>query len=334
MASFPSIPADLTVTRESWPVRGHFTISRGSRTTAEVVLVQLAAGGLTGRGECVPYARYGETVDSVIAQLMQVAPLLHQGVGRQAVQDLLPAGAARNALDCALWDLEARQSGQPVWRLAGLATAPVPVVTAYTLSLDSPEKMAAQAVRHADRPLLKLKLDGGNDLARVAAVRASAPSARLVVDANEAWKPDSVFATATALATLGVEVIEQPLPAAADGLLADIPHPVPFCADESAHARADFHHLPGKYDMINIKLDKTGGLTEALQLRDMAQAAGMKVMCGCMLGTSLAMAPAILLAQGVDIVDLDGPLLLAEDRPSALRYDQGLLYPPEPGLWG
>jgi len=335
-----SLPADaafsisMDIRHESWPLRGRFAISRGARTTAEVVVVEVTGGGFSGRGECVPYGRYGETPDSVRDQLSAVAPRLRQGADRHVVQELLPPGAARNALDCALWDLEARRQGLPVWKLAGLRAAPEPLITAYTLSLDSPENMGAQAALHAGRPLLKLKLDGKDDPARVAAVRANAPRARIIVDANEGWTPDSLAANTAAMARLGVEMIEQPLPAAADGMLAEFSRAVPFCADESAHTRVDFPQLRGKYDMINIKLDKTGGLTEALALRDMARAAGMKVMCGCMLGTSLAMAPAALLAQGADIVDLDGPLLLAEDRDFGLSYADGLLHPPEPRLWG
>ncbi len=277
----------------------------------------------------MPYARYGETLDSVTAQIAA----LPAAFDRAALQTLLPPGAARNAVDCALWDLEAKQSGRRVWQLAGLAE-PGPEVTAYTLSLDTPEAMRAQAAENATRPLLKVKLGQAGDLARIEAVRAGAPHARIVVDANEGWTAETYAALAPALLALGVAMVEQPLPAADDAALADMPRPLPVCADESCHDRASLPALAGRYDMVNIKLDKTGGLTEALALRDAAHAAGLSVMVGCMVGSSLAMAPAVLVAQGAEVVDLDGPLLLARDRDDALRYDHRGVHPPAPELWG
>jgi L-alanine-DL-glutamate epimerase-like enolase superfamily enzyme len=319
----------LAVTPESFPLARAFTISRGSRTEARVLTVAVEEAGLVGRGECVPYARYGETLDSVAAQIAGLPATFD----RAELQALLPPGAARNAVDCALWDLAAKRSGRRVWQLAGLA-APEPVVTAYTLSLDTPEAMRAQAAENAARPLLKVKLGGEGDLARIEAVRAGAPHARLVVDANEGWTPEDYAALAPALAGLGVAMVEQPLPAGDDAALAAMPRPLPVCADESCHDRASLPALAGRYDMVNIKLDKAGGLTEALALRDAAQAAGFGVMVGCMVGSSLAMAPAVLVAQGAAVVDLDGPLLLARDRDHALAYDESGVHPPTPELWG
>ncbi len=323
----------LIVRRERWPLRGAFTISRGSRTEAEVVVAEIAEDGIAGRGECVPYARYGETVDGVVAAIEGQAGTVASGLDRDLLDQALPPGAARNALDCALWDLEAKQSGRPVWKLAGLG-APQPLVTAYTLSLEAPEVMGAAARANRRRPLLKIKLGGTDDIARVAAVRAGAPEARLIVDANEAWTPDLLPAYLPAMARLGVALVEQPLPAGHDDALAGIVHPVPVCADESCHTSGDVAALVGRYDLVNVKLDKTGGLTEAIRLVDAAPRAGLGVMVGCMVGTSLAMAPAILLGAGAAFVDLDGPLLLAEDRPHGLRYADGRVFPPTPALWG
>jgi L-alanine-DL-glutamate epimerase-like enolase superfamily enzyme len=323
----------LKVEHQSWWLAGKFAISRGSRTTSEIVIAEITDGEHIGRAECMPYARYDETVEGVVAEIRGFADQLAGGLDRAALQEALPAGAARNALDCALWDLEAKQTGTPVWKLAGLL-APGPLVTAYTLGLDTPEEMAKVAQKNAHRPLMKLKLTGEGDIARVSAVRDAAPNTRLIVDANEGWSPEMVTPFSAELATLGVEMIEQPIPAAKDAVLADCVHPVPICADESCHTRADLDALEGRYEMVNIKLDKTGGLTEALALRDAARARGMTVMVGCMIGTSLAMAPGVLVAQGAEVVDLDGPLLLAEDQPHGLAYDGSTLSPPEPALWG
>ncbi|WP_264759748.1 N-acetyl-D-Glu racemase DgcA [Thermohalobaculum sediminis] len=318
----------------SFPIAGRFTISRGSRTEAVVVEARLSAGGITGRGECVPYARYGETVESVTAQIEGLRGALTAGLERAGLQAALPAGAARNALDCAFWDLESKRAGRRVWQLAGLP-APGPEITAYTLSLDTPEAMRAKAAQHAHRPLLKIKLGGGpEDIARLQAVREGAPDARIIIDANEGWTAQSYAEIAPVILALGVEMVEQPLPAGDDAALATIARPLPVCADESCHDRASLPGLAGKYDMVNIKLDKTGGLTEALALRAAAEAAGYKVMVGCMLGSSLAMAPALLVAQGVAVTDLDGPLLLAEDRPHGLKFDAAGVHPPEAALWG
>ena len=325
----------LSVRHESWPLAGSFTISRGTRTTAEPVVVELTdpEGAARGRGECVPYARYGETVEGVIAAIEGLLPRIEDGLDRIGLQALLPAGAARNALDCAYWDLEAKRAGDPVWRLCGLSLLE-PVITAYTLSLDAPEAMGRAAAENAARPLLKLKLAGPDDLARVEAVRANAPETRLIVDANEGWSLDDYVALAPRLAGLGVVLIEQPLPAGQDAGLAGMERPVPVCADESCHATDSLAELAGRYDAVNIKLDKTGGLTEALQLKAAASAQGYQIMVGCMVATSLAMAPAVLVAQGAAFVDLDGPLLMARDRPDGLRYQGSTLHPPEPALWG
>jgi len=319
----------ITVEADSFRLAEVFTIARGSRTEARVLRVTVERGGVTGQGECVPYARYGESLDSVTAEI----EALPQDITRAALQDALEPGAARNALDCALWDLEAKQAGRRVWDLAGLPE-PGPAITGYTLSLDTPEKMEASAARHAHRPLLKIKLGTPDDMPRLEAVRRGAPGAKIIVDANEGWSADVYADLAPHLTRLGVALVEQPLPAGQDDMLAEIARPVPVCADESCHDRASLAGLKGKYDMVNIKLDKTGGLTEALALKQAALADGYRIMIGCMVGTSLAMAPATLLAQGADYTDLDGPLLLAEDRDPPLRFDEAGVYPPEPALWG
>src|SRR5579864_5029058 len=323
----------LTVHRESWPLAKAFAISRGSRTTAEVVLAEIVDGPHKGRGESVPYARYGETVDGVVAALEAMAQAVAEDMDRDALQGRMPPGAARNALDAALWDLEAKESGKPVHRLAGIEPLQS-VVTAYTLSLDTPEAMGRAAAAEATRPLLKIKLTGEGDLERVRAVRASAPRARLIVDANEGWSAEHFQRYAPSLSELGVALIEQPLPAGTDGILAQLPHPIPVCADESCHTREDLPGLRGKYEFVNIKLDKTGGLTEALRLAGEARAQGFGIMVGCMIGTSLAMAPAMLVAQQAEFVDLDAPLLLARDRQPGLRYDGSTVFPAKPNLWG
>jgi L-Ala-D/L-Glu epimerase len=319
----------ITVTAESFRLAEVFTISRGSRTEAKVLTVRVERDGVTGRGECVPYARYGESLEGVAAQIAG----LPEGIGRAELQEALQPGAARNAVDCALWDWEAKRAGRRVWELAGLPR-PGPVVTAFTLSLDSPERMEAAAARHAHRPLLKIKLGTPDDMPRLEAVRRGAPGARIIVDANEGWTAGVYADLAPHLVRLGVALVEQPLPAAEDAALLGMARPVPVCADESCHDRASLPGLAGKYDMVNIKLDKTGGLTEALALRDAARAAGFAVMVGCMVGTSLAMAPAVLVAQGAEIADLDGPLLLAEDRDVPLAYDFAGAHPSEAALWG
>lgn len=306
-----------------------FAISRGSRTEAIALTARVSIDDATGWGECVPYARYGETPESVAEQIAGLRPPFD----RRRLRDALPPGAARNAVDCALWDLEAKRTGRRAWELAGLAD-PGPVITAFTVSLDAPERMRERARRNADRPLLKVKLGTPDDMARIEAVRAGAPDSRIVVDANEGWTAEIYCELAPHLLRLGVEMVEQPLPAHDDGMLAEIERLLPICADESCHDRASLPNLRGKYDMINIKLDKTGGLTEALELRKQAAAEGYGIMVGCMLGTSLAMAPAVLAAQGAAVTDLDGPLLLAEDRTPALRYDDRGVHPAEEALWG
>jgi L-alanine-DL-glutamate epimerase-like enolase superfamily enzyme len=324
----PELLLDAVV--ETWPIVGTFVISRGAKREAHVVIASVSDGTRTGRGECVPYARYGESVESVRAAILAA-----RGIGDRAeLVRWMPAGAARNALDCAMWDLEAKRAGRSVAALAGLS-APRPVVTAYTISLASADAMAAKAAEAArGMPLLKLKLGGDGDAARLRAVRAACPGARLIADANEAWTPAMLAELMAVAAETGVEVIEQPLPADADQALGKIERAVPVCADESVHARDSLDKLQGRYDAVNIKLDKAGGLTEALALAAQARARGFRIMVGCMVATSLATAPAVLLAQGADWVDLDGPLLLARDRVPGLRYDGALVHPPEPQLWG
>jgi len=319
----------ISVTRDAFPLAEVFTISRGSRTEAQVLTVRVMRDGATGLGECVPYARYGETLESVTAEIEG----LPEDISRQDLQDALDPGAARNAIDCALWDWKAKRDGAPVHQLAGLPP-PRPVVTAFTLSLDTPENMRAAAARNAHRPLLKIKLGTPDDMPRLEAVREGAPEASLIVDANEGWTAEVYTDLAPHLLRLGVKLVEQPLPAGDDDLLAEIDRPLPVCADESCHDRATLAALVGKYDMVNIKLDKTGGLTEALALKTEAEAMGFGVMVGCMVGSSLAMAPALLVAQGAEVVDLDGPLLLARDRDMPLRFEGSVLHPADPALWG
>ena len=319
----------ITVSHDVFRLVEAFKISRGSRTEAHVLTVRINDDGHQGWGECVPYARYGETLQSVKAQIGG----LPSGLTRAALQEHLPAGAARNAVDCALWDLEAKRTGQRVWQLAGLST-PCPEITAYTLSLDSPGNMQQSAARNAHRPLLKIKLGTPDDMDRLEAVRREAPVSRIIVDANEGWSAEVYADLAPHLVRLGVEMVEQPLPAGHDDMLAEIDRPLPVCADESCHNRASLAALNGKYDIVNIKLDKTGGLTEALALRAAARAAGYGIMVGCMIGTSLAMAPAVLLAQGAAFTDLDGPLLLAQDLENALLFDDAGVHPPTAALWG
>ena len=317
---------------QSWPLDKAFRIARGTRNEARVVVVTASDGQHTGRGEAVPSARYGESGASVLAQIesMESAPNLD----RQQIQKLLPAGAARNALDCALWDLEAKVSGKRVWDLANIDIVDA-VETAFTISLDTPAAMAAAARANAAAPILKLKLGGDNlDLARVEAVREAAPAARLLIDANESWSPSHYRENVPALNGLGVELIEQPFPANADEILENLDHPVPVCADESCHTSVDLLRLSNRYEVLNVKLDKTGGLTEALLLSERARKAGFKLLIGCMVCTSLGIAPARLLASATDYVDLDGPLLLADDRHHRLAYENGRIGLPSRRLWG
>jgi len=328
------MPLKLTVEAESFPIAGTFTISRGSKTKADVLTVTLENGAFRGRGECVPYRRYEETMESVAAEIAAIRPAIEAGMTRADLLKAMLPGAARNAIDCALWDLEAKAGVLSVADALDIEGAK-PLLTAYTLSLAEPDAMAAQARANASRPLLKMKVGGrGDDMARVRAVAAAAPQSRLILDANEGWTADTIMENLAAAAELGVALIEQPLPAGSDALLNSIPHAVPICADESVHVAADLDRLVGLYDAVNIKLDKAGGLTEALALRERARELGFGVMVGCMVGTSLAMAPAMLLAQDADFVDLDGPLLLARDRVPGLSYAGSLVLPPEPALWG
>ena len=324
-----------TLERESWPLRGAFTISRGSRTAAEVLHLRLERGAHTGHAECVPYAHYGESFDSVIAQIESaVAALPASDDPRGALLGTLPAGAARNAVDCALWDLLAKERGCRFWEIDGLSR-PEPAITVETVVIDTPDAMRDAAAKAAHRPVLKVKLDATDVVARIEAVRAGAPRSRLVVDANEAWDIELLTAVTPRLAELGVEMIEQPLPAGDDAALATFASPVPICADESCHTSDDLDRCAETgYAMVNLKLDKTGGLTEALRLADGAAARGLELMVGCMLGTSLAMAPATLVATRARIVDLDGPLWMATDRAPSLRIEDSRVGLPDPALWG
>jgi len=317
---------------EIWPLKQLFRISRGSRTEARVVVVTVTDGQHTGRGEAVPIARYNQSVASVLEQIESIKR--EKSLDRHRIQQLLPAGAARNALDCALWDLEAKISGKRAWELANVLMVPK-VETSFTISLDTPEKMAAAAKANPSAPILKLKLGGDDvDLARVEAVREAAPAARLLIDANESWSPSHFEKIVPALKRLGVELIEQPFPADADEVLLTLDHPVPVCADESCHTGDDLARLTSRYEVINVKLDKTGGPTEALHLCQQARKAGFKLLIGCMIGTSLGMAPARLLASIADYVDLDGPLLLARDREHGLSYQNSRIGIPSRELWG
>ena len=314
---------------EIFPLAQVFRISRGARTQAEVVTVTIEKDGMTGRGECVPYARYNETLESVIKQVES----LPVDIDKETLQDTLPPGAARNAVDCALWDFECKKRDQRMWEIAGIQV-PEQRITAYTLSLDEPENMFKQAEKNSNRPLLKIKLGTPNDMPRLEAVRKGAPNSEIIVDANEGWDAEVYSQLAPQLVKLGVKLVEQPLPADKDDDLIGLPRPLPICADESCHDRKSLEKLIGKYDFVNIKLDKTGGLTEALQLKDKALEAGFKIMVGCMVGSSLAMAPATLIAQNATFVDLDGPLLLEQDRRHGLFYDESWVHPPLKDLWG
>jgi len=321
------------VTHESWPIAGSFTISRGSKTSADVVVVTLEEDGLTGRGECVPYARYGETVQGCISAIEEAAPLIADGLTRSTLPSAIGPKAACNALDCAMWDLEAKRRAVPAWRLAGLDEMR-PRETAFTISLAEADVMAEQAAAAEGRDLLKLKLGRADDAARLRTIRKAVPAKRLIVDANEGWNEANLEEMLEACAEAGVEMVEQPLPADGDDFLARIMRPVPVCADESVHGVASLDALTGKYDAINIKLDKTGGLTPALELAYEGKARGFQLMVGCMVATSLAMAPAFLVGQQARYVDLDGPLLLQKDRLPAIRYDGAIMFPPEAALWG
>ncbi len=323
----------LSVAAERWPIAGAFTISRGAKTEAVVVVAELDDGRHRGRGECTPYARYDESVESVIAQIEAMRPRLAAGLTREELQQAMPPSAARNALDCAFWDLDAKRSGRPVHELAGLPP-PRPVTTAYTISLASSEEMAKATAKAAGRALLKIKLGAPGDPERIAAVRRAAPGATLIVDANEGWAQDNLAVNMAACAQAGVALVEQPLPEGRDGALADMKHSIPVCADESAHGLTSLAALHGRYDAVNIKLDKAGGLTGALAMAAEAEQLGFTLMLGSMVATSLSVAPAMLVAQRARFVDLDGPLLLSGDRPDGLVYLDSLVFPATPALWG
>lgn len=326
------VPA-LAARIERFPIAGSFTISRGAKTEAVTVMAEVSQNGLTGRGECVPYPRYGETPEATLAAIEAMQAAVAGGLTRQALQAAMPPGAARNALDCALMDLEAKAAGLRAWNLLG-RPEPGERTSAYTISLGTPEAMAAAAAKAAHRPLLKIKLGGDGDGMRIAAVRKAAPESELIVDANEAWTEANLEQNLAACAAAGVTLVEQPLPAGKDDALARIKRPLAVCADESVHDRNSLAPLRARYDAVNIKLDKTGGLTEALAMADAAQALGFEIMIGCMVATSLSMAPAMLVTPQARFVDLDGPLLLARDRDHGLRYDESLVYPPDASLWG
>lgn len=322
----------LKIIQERYPIAGKFTISRGSKTEALVIVCEISHNGKLGRGECVPYARYGESIASVSEQIEAVRSAIESGADRLTIQTLMPAGAARNAVDCAFWDLEAKLSGKSVADTLG--TLPHPLETAITVSLGTPEEMAESTAKVAHYPLIKVKMGGDNDFERIHAVTSAAPNSRIIIDANEGWTDDNIEENMAAAAKAGVVLIEQPLPAGKDKILSRIDRPVIICADESVHTSVGLEELATRYDAVNIKLDKAGGLTEGLIMREKAISLGLKVMVGCMVGTSLGMAPAVLLAQDADVVDLDGPLLLAKDRNPGLKYEGALVYPPEATLWG
>ncbi len=322
----------LEISVHKSPLKAAFAISRGAKTAAETVRVKLTEGEATGRGECVPYTRYGETLESVEAAIDSLRNALEGGLDREALHDALPAGAARCALDCALWDLEAKLTGLPVWQRAGLPE-PRPIETAVTISLAEAGAMA-EAAKAAPGSLLKLKLGGPEDLSRVEAVHAARPDARLILDANEALSEADFSALSRAAGGLGVVLIEQPFPAGKEAALLRRPGRIAVCADESAHTSADIQELAKRYDAVNIKLDKTGGLTEALAMARAARASGLWVMVGCMAAGSLSMAPAVLLASLADAADLDGPLWLAEDIAEGLGIENGIITPPSRALWG
>jgi L-Ala-D/L-Glu epimerase len=322
----------IDVREEIWPLKQPFRISRGSRTDARVVVVTASDGKHTGRGEGVPLVRYNQSIALVLAQIESVKG--EKNLNREHLQELLPAGAARNALDCAFWDLEAKASGKRVWELANIPIAPE-VETSFTISLDTPAKMRAAAKTNAKLPVLKVKLGGDNmDLMRVEAVREVAPAVRLLVDANESWSPEHYEKIVPALKDLSAELIEQPFPANADEVLEALDHPIPVCADESCHTTADLSRLTNRYEAINVKLDKTGGLTEALRLCERARKSGFELLVGCMVCTSLGIAPARLLATNTRWVDLDGPLLLARDREHPVPYANGKIGIPRHDFWG
>lgn len=324
----------LTVATEKFPIAGQFTIARGSKTEAAVVMVMLSENGFKGFGECVPYGRYGESIKSVMAQIETVKNAVEAGATRSDLQKLLKPGAARNAIDCAYWDLAAKISGTPAYRTAGL-TELHSVSTAYTISLGDVAKMRESARQSNQRPILKIKLGAADgDIERIYAIREAAPDSILIADANEGWTETNIEAHLAACHEAGFSLIEQPLPAKNDEFLRTIKHVVPICADESVHGLESLNRLKGLYEFVNVKLDKTGGLTEALILEKTARELGFGIMVGCMVGTSLAMAPAMLLAMDAEFVDLDGPLLLARDREGGLHFEGSTIFPPSASLWG
>ncbi len=323
----------LQVKKEIFSVKGVFSISRSSVTSIEVVVVEISENGVIGRGECRPYQRYGETIEKTITQILSIREKLEQGLSREQLQLELPPSAARNAIDCALWDLEAKQSGRTVWQLAGLPE-PGPVVTAYTISVADQQKMVEDAKKNAHRPILKVKVSNQAVVETLKAIRMACPHAKLLIDANEAWSLEDYQRITPQLKELDIAMIEQPLLAGKDESLSSLPHPVPLCADESCHDSNTLEKLQGHYEIINIKLDKTGGLTEAIKTAKKAKELGFEIMIGCMLSTSLSIAPAFLLSGYASFLDLDGPILLAEDRPSGLKFEGSNIFPPDRNFWG
>lgn len=324
---------ELSIVVEAWPIQGAFAISRGAKTEARVIVAKIRDGEHQGLGECVPYMRYGETVESVSNQIVSAKNEIEAGISREELQELLPAGAARNALDCALWDLEAKQKNKTIWELVGIEPKPMPV--SFTVGLGEPETMAKNIAEIAEKySIIKLKLGAVGDEERLWAIRKMAPNARLIVDANEGWSPENLEKMLHACEVARIELIEQPLPAGNDEALQGLQTSIKICADESAHTAEDISQLVGRYDAINIKLDKSGGLTEALVMVQKAKSAGLSIMVGCMVSTSLSMAPATVVAQYADYVDLDGPLLLTKDREPAIKYQSGAIFPTTPVLWG
>jgi L-Ala-D/L-Glu epimerase len=323
----------LSIDTRVWPLREPFVISRSTQTTCEVIVVQLAVGGHVGRGEAVGVDYHDETIESMRAQIEGVRAVIERGVDRRELLEVLPAGGARNALDAAMWDLEAKQSGKSVWELAGIAQ-PRKISTCETIGIRSLAEYEARARALARCEWIKIKVSHDNPLEAVSAVRRGAPAAHLVVDANQAWSVDTLQKLAPALAQLRVDLLEQPVPVNEDAPLARLDLPVPVCADEPANTVDDLPRLVDRYDFVNIKLDKSGGLTAALDLAHAARAAGMRLMVGCMVGGSLAMAPGMVVAQLCEIADLDGPLLQAEDWPDGIEYRDGVMSLPSRKLWG
>jgi len=331
----------LSVYSENWNEEP-FSISRGESDNFDVVIVKLEQNGIMGWGESSPTERYCETAYKTISLIENFRKELENGISRNEIQSMMPKGAARNAVDCAMWDLEAKMANKRVWELSEFSKhlqidnlgKPKIVTTVYSIGLDTPKKMGYLAKKNSKRPILKIKLTGDGDLERLNSIKENAPDSRLIVDANEGWEPEHYSRFVPEFLKLGVEMIEQPFPADKDNLLKNFDHPIPICADESCHDRNDLPHLEGLYEFINIKLDKTGGLSEAMYLQKEAESKGFKTMVGCMSSTSLGIAPAFLIAQHAKIIDLDAPLYLYNDRSFPIKYELSNVFPPSEHLWG